>query len=402
MSICFKNPSFHPSLVTPRSMNPDISTAVRNLYDTYPFPPEPLLDEPPPGYNWRWNWLTASSFCTGMKPDKLDIRILDAGCGTGVGTEYLVHLNPQAQVTGIDLSPGALEVARERCQRSGADRVEFHNLSLYDAAELDGEFDLINCVGVLHHIEDPIRGIQALASKLAPGGFFHIFVYAELGRREIMLMQKAIALLQGDDRGDFQAGVSLGRDVFASLPEDNRIVVEDKRRWSMENHRDANFADMYLHPQEIDYNIETLFDLIDASGLTFIGFSNPGYWQIDRLLGKSPELMERASQLSDRQRYRLIELLDPELTHYEFFLGKKPLVKADWSQDAPLLSATPELSPCLQGWPAQSIFGPDYQWIQLTDEEFSFLQGCESAERSVGELLSTGGLDLAGVRSLLD
>ncbi|MGB3239822.1 MAG: SAM-dependent methyltransferase, partial [Geitlerinemataceae cyanobacterium] len=208
--------------------------------------------------------------------------------------------------------------------------------------------------------------------------------------------------LQGDDRGDFQAGVRLGRDVFASVPEDNRIVVEDKRRWSMENHRDANFADMYLHPQEIDYNIETLFDLIDASGLTFIGFSNPGYWQIDRLLGKSPELMERASQLSDRQRYRLIELLDPELTHYEFFLGKKPLFKADWSQDAFLLSATPELSPCLQGWPAQSIFGPDYQWIQLTDEEFSFLQGCESAERSVGEILSTGGLDLAGVRSLLD
>jgi hypothetical protein len=34
----------------------DTSTAVQRLYDTYPFPPEPLLDEPPPGYNWRWNW----------------------------------------------------------------------------------------------------------------------------------------------------------------------------------------------------------------------------------------------------------------------------------------------------------------------------------------------------------
>ncbi|RMG13608.1 MAG: class I SAM-dependent methyltransferase [Cyanobacteria bacterium J055] len=382
-------------------MNPDISTAVRQLYDTYPFPPEPLLDEPPPGYNWRWNWLTAYSLCTGRKPDRSDIRILDAGCGTGVGTEYLVHLNPQARVTGIDLSPGALEVARERCQRSGADRVEFHNLSLYDADQLDGEFDLINCVGVLHHLEDPIRGIQALASKLAPEGLFHIFVYAELGRREILLMQQAIALLQGEERGDFTAGVRLGRDLFATLPPDNRIVVEDKRRWSMENHRDANFADMYLHPQEIDYNIETLFDLIDASGLTFIGFSNPGYWQIDRLLGKSPELMERASQLSDRQRYRLTELLDPELTHYEFFLGREPLAKADWSEDATLLAAIPELSPCLQGWPAQSIFGPDYQLIQLTDAEFAFLQGCEAGGRSVQDLLPTSGLDLETVRSLL-
>ena len=27
------------------------SAAVQQLYNTYPFPPEPLLDEPPPGYN---------------------------------------------------------------------------------------------------------------------------------------------------------------------------------------------------------------------------------------------------------------------------------------------------------------------------------------------------------------
>jgi len=41
---------------------------------------------------------------------------------------------------------------------------------------------------------------------------------------------------------------------------------------------------MYVHPQEIDYNIETLFKLIDTSGLEFLGFSNPAYWQKDRLL----------------------------------------------------------------------------------------------------------------------
>jgi hypothetical protein len=136
--------------------------------------------------------------------------------------------------------------------------------------------------------------------------------------------------------------------------------------------------------------------------LTFIGFSNPGYWQIDRLLGKSPELMERSRQLSDRQRYRLIELLDPELTHYEFFLGREPLLKIDWSDDNALLNATPELSPCLQGWPSPSIFGPDYQWVQLADAEFAFLQGCESGEQTVGELLSSRDLDLVGVRSLFD
>ncbi|MEQ9235406.1 class I SAM-dependent methyltransferase [Coleofasciculus sp. E2-BRE-01] len=383
--------------------NDNTSIAVAQLYDAYPFPPEPLLDEPPPGYNWRWNWLAAYNFCTGQKPPRQDIRILDAGCGTGVGTEYLVHLNPQASVVGIDLSAGALQVAQERCHRSGANRVEFHHLSLYDAQELEGEFDLINCVGVLHHLPDPIRGIQALAPKLAPGGLMHIFVYAELGRWEVRLMQQAIALLQGEQRGDYQDGVQVGRQVFESLPENNRIVKREKERWSLENQRDANFADMYVHPQEIDYTIDSLFELIDASGLEFIGFSNPGYWQLDRLLGKNPGLMERASGLSDRERYRLIELLDPDLSHYEFFLGRPPLPKVDWSQDQELLAAIPERNPCMEGWPSQCLFNYDYQIINLSDAEFAFLQACDensSQQRTVAEILRDVELGLDGVRSL--
>ena len=377
-----------------------VSAAVAKLYNTYPFPPEPLLDEPPPGYNWRWNWLAAYNFCTGQKPQKQDIRILDAGCGTGVSTEYLVHLNPQAQVVGIDLSAGAMEVAKERCKRSGANRVEFHHLSLYDVEQLPGEFDLINCVGVLHHLSDPIRGIQALAKKLAPGGLMHIFVYGELGRWEIQLMQKAIALLQGDKRGDYPDGVQVGRQLFSSLPENNRIVKSEKQRWAMENQRDECFADMYVHPQEIDYNIETLFELIDASGLEFINFSNPGFWQLERLLSKAPELIERAEKLSVRALYRLIELLDPEVTHYEFFLGRPPIVKADWSADDALLAAIPELNPCINGFPSQCIFNYDYQIINLSVKEFEFLLHCDG-KAMVREILQGVELGLDAVRSLL-
>ncbi len=382
-----------------------ISAAVASLYNTYPFPPEPILDEAPPGYNWRWNWITAAAFCSGRKPERLDVRILDAGCGTGVSTEYLVHLNPEAQITGIDLSAGALEVARERCRRSGADRAQFHHLSIYDVAQLPGEFDYINCVGVLHHMPDPIRGIQALATKLAPGGFMHIFVYAALGRWEIQLMQQALGLLQGDRKGDFRDGVQLGRAVFAALPETNRLRKREQERWALENQRDECFADMYLHPQEIDYTIDTLFELIDASGLEFLGFSNPGFWQLERLFGKHPDLLERAAHLTERQRYRLIELLDPEASHYEFFLGRSPINRMDWSVDATLLAAVPELSPCTDGWPDRLLFNGDYQVVHLTDGEYAFLEGCAAnpaAHQSVGNILATAPFDLAGVRSLLD
>ena len=377
-----------------------VSAAVAKLYDTYPFPPEPILDEPPPGYNWRWNWLSAYNFCTGRKPQKQDIRILDAGCGSGVGTEYLVHLNPQAQVVGIDLSAGTLEVAKKRCQSSGADRVEFHHLSIYDVDKIPGEFELINCVGVLHHLPDPIRGIEALAKKLAPGGLMHIFVYGELGRWEIQLMQKAIALLQGNKKGDYRDGVQVGRQIFASLPENNRIVKREKERWAMENQRDECFADMYVHPQETDYNIDTLFALIEASGLDFVGFSNPSFWQLETLLEKAPELIERAKELSERELYRLIELLNPEVTHYEFFLTRPPFTKTDWSADNTLLAAIPELNPCIDGFPSQCLFNYDYQIINLSTAEFEFMQKCGN-NATVAEILAQVELDLDRVRHLL-
>jgi SAM-dependent methyltransferase len=385
-----------------------VNQAVAALYNTYPFPPDPLADDEPPGYNWRWQWTAAYSFCTGQKPPTQDIRILDAGCGTGSGTDYLIHLNPEAEIIAIDLSEKALEVAKERCNRSGviakhARPVEFYNLKLEEATTLPGEFDFINCVGVLHHLPEPQAGIQALASKLKPGGLLHIFVYAELGRWEISLMQKAIALFQGEKRGDYRDGVQVGREIFAHLPENNRILKQERERWSLENHRDEAFADMYVHPQEIDYNIETLFELIDASGLEFVGFSNPQYWQLDRLIGKSPELMERAKNLSDRQIYRAIELLDPSLTHYEFFLTRPPLPRADWFDDNILLAAIPECHPCMQGFPSRNFLDYEYQLVNLTEAEYEFLVACDrniNDRLTVRGLLANTSLELDKVRSL--
>jgi hypothetical protein len=161
---------------------------------------------------------------------------------------------------------------------------------------------------------------------------------------------------------------------------------------------------MYVHPQEVDYSIESLFELIDASGLDFVGFSNPHYWSLERLLGKAPDLMERANHLSDRQRYRLIELLDPDISHYELFLARPPLPHADWSSsDEALLSAIPELNPCMDGWPSQTLFNYDYQIVNLSSDEYQFLQACDQSDhRTVADILANVPLALNGVRSLLD
>ena len=233
----------------------------------------------------------------------------------------------------------------------------------------------------------------------------HIFVYAELGRWEIKLMQQAIAILQGNEPGNYKNGVKIGRQLFTSLPENNRLVKYEQERWSFENQKDECFADMYVHPQEIDYNIDTLFELIEASGLEFLGFSNWEYWDIKRLLGKSPELIERTIDLNYQQRCRLIELLDPQISHYEFFLGRPPLQKVDWSDDEFLKTAIPELSPCLQGWPSENIFDGDYRLVNLSTQEYEFMEACaqrasSKSKTTVGEILTNVSVELKTVRSL--
>jgi SAM-dependent methyltransferase len=104
------------------SAAPDAATPVVSaFYDRFPYPGDPLQDGPPPGYNWRWCVDSARAFVFGcLPPGPRTWRILDAGCGTGVSTDYLCHLNPGSRVRAVDISAGAIEVARERTRRSGA------------------------------------------------------------------------------------------------------------------------------------------------------------------------------------------------------------------------------------------------------------------------------------------
>jgi SAM-dependent methyltransferase len=107
-------------------------------------------------------------------------------------------------------------------------------MSIYDADQLPGEFDWINCVGVLHHMPDPLKRASRPWPKLAPGGIMHIFVYAAIGRWEISLMQQAIRLIAGQTNGEnYRDGVQVGRQLFADpARRSNRLKRREQERWS--------------------------------------------------------------------------------------------------------------------------------------------------------------------------
>lgn len=367
---------------------------VSAFYDRFPYPGDPLQDGPPPGYNWRWCVDSVVAAVRGFLPPRVDgssrqWRILDAGCGTGVSTDYLCHLNPGADVVAVDISAGALDVARERLRRSGASKkvrtLQVEQISLMNIEGM-GQFDYINSVGVLHHLDRPEQGLSALADRLSPTGLLHLFLYADAGRWEIHRVQKALGLLRA---GSSSEGLSLGRALFRDLPADNRLRLHHEKRWALDTAADANFADMYLHPQETSYDLSRLFAFAQKGGLHFCGFSNPSQWDPARLL--QGELLERARALPLPEQWELVESLDPDISHFEFFLSPAPITALEWSDDEILLAAAVERNRCLWGWPSTALLGPDLEPLDIDPADLSLLEALDVAP----EGMALGDLPLA-------
>jgi 2-polyprenyl-6-hydroxyphenyl methylase/3-demethylubiquinone-9 3-methyltransferase len=95
-------------------------------------------------------------------------RALDVGCGGGLLSESLARAG--AEVTGIDLAPGMIEVARLHAAESGL-AIDYR---VTGADELMREspagFDLVTCMEMLEHVPDPGAMIATLARLLRPGG----------------------------------------------------------------------------------------------------------------------------------------------------------------------------------------------------------------------------------------
>ncbi len=97
--------------------------------------------------------------------------VLDVGCGGGILAESMAARG--AQVTGIDLSAAALEIAQLHLLESGQ-RVAYRNVSAEDLAmEMAGGFDVVTCLELLEHVPDPASMVRACAALAKPGG--HVF-----------------------------------------------------------------------------------------------------------------------------------------------------------------------------------------------------------------------------------
>jgi len=93
---------------------------------------------------------------------------LEYGCGPGSRAFFLARQG--AHVTGIDISPVAIEQATARGAAEGlADKLDFRVMNAEQLDAPDGAYDLVCGSGILHHL-DLERAYAEIARVLRPGG----------------------------------------------------------------------------------------------------------------------------------------------------------------------------------------------------------------------------------------
>jgi asparagine synthase (glutamine-hydrolysing) len=113
-----------------------------------------------------------------LEPRELQGRdVLDAGCGMGRNSLFCARLGARS-VVAVDQAELAVAAARQVL--SGMENVRVERTSLYELDYREA-FDLVFCIGVIHHLELPERALGRLARALRPGGRLVVWLYGYEG-----------------------------------------------------------------------------------------------------------------------------------------------------------------------------------------------------------------------------
>lgn len=125
---------------------------------------------PPPKFHQGLKRILEHLAHKGSKPELETIRLLDVGCGDG---EFLLLAEKRGfRVAGLEHSPGAATIARER---------GLADIHVGDLADVEGRFDVITLFDVAEHLEDPVSFFEKAQGTLNTGGF----VYVETPRKSL-------------------------------------------------------------------------------------------------------------------------------------------------------------------------------------------------------------------------
>lgn len=369
----------------------DPSEALHQLYESFPYPRSVAgLDAFKSGQRQPiWNPKTSHSVFFPESKPRADLDILIAGCGTNLGPVFGAFM-PEARIVGVDISAASLEISAEQCAANDITNVEHRKLALEDVASLGATFDFVCCTGVLHHLEDPARGLQALGEVTRPGGAIMAMVYARYGRQGIYMLQE-LATMLGLRIDELSAAKT--QKLLAQLPPTHpfRLVYRDVGALiSLEE-----VMDMILNPRDRSFRVHDVRELVGDAGLRFHRWlGNAPYRPEMTALGQAG-LLPEADALGPWEQAAAAELAFGNIIKHSFVVTHPGRTSAsELFEGTALLDAYPSLSTHLKVEHSGANLvvtneghGVPIQTAAPVTEMAALLKACDG-RRTVGQLAS--------------
>ena len=295
------------------SRPPDPADEVRAFYESHPYP-APLrdLDQHRELYRNPDRRRALSLLLWPTQEPRPDRKILVAGCGTSQAVIHAMR-EPDAQVTGIDISETSLSHTRDLQRKYGLRNLDLHRLAIEEVGSLGKVFDEIVCTGVLHHLPDPDLGLRSLRAVLAQDGALHVMVYAAYGRAGVYMMQEYCRML--GVRANEEELRALGATIGALSP-DHPIAATASR--ARDFRQPDALADALLHPVDRAYTVPQLHAWLERCGLSFARWREQApYLPQCGAIASMPHAARLAS-LPPPLQHAAVELLRGTMNKHEF------------------------------------------------------------------------------------
>jgi len=246
------------------------STRVRQQYEENPYPRWVRLPplRPAASLAAHLRQLSRKPLRVADAPGTADAAdaILIAGCGTGRQALQAAQKFPQADILAVDLSLTSLAFAMRKTRELGIENIRYAQADIMQLGGLGRRFDYIECVGVLHHLADPLAGWRIVLSLLKPGGIMRIGLYSELARQAVVAAREHIAA-----RGHAADAAAIRR------CRQELIAGEQRARFApllafRDFYSTSDCRDLLFHVQEHRYTLPLLRQNLAELGLEFLGF----------------------------------------------------------------------------------------------------------------------------------
>ncbi len=248
-------------------INDQVSQAVQAMYEESPYPRWvriPKHSSPQPLNDFLSHTFPLSGYTPLDTPNPLNVLI--AGGGTGQHPIHTARRFTDTQIQVIDLSRHSLGYAQRKTRALGLNNLQFAQADILQIGQLNQRFDLIESVGVLHHMANPWAGWEALLSRLKPNGLMKLGFYSQIARQDINQLRDFIKA-QG----------------FANDPDAIRACRQHLIEHSQAQHMEDIFLmrdfystsacrDLLFHVQEHQMTLPEINAFLQSHRLRFIGF----------------------------------------------------------------------------------------------------------------------------------